>query len=86
LHQLALVARPVGGATLLGLRSRRAMQQLGRHSHLAYLARATAAAVADRSACAQVLTDRLAAELGSSTPSADPRAGSPLVAGAGTLE
>lgn len=46
LHQLALVARPAGGATLLGLRSRRAMQQLGRYSHVAFLARASAAAVA----------------------------------------
>jgi uncharacterized membrane protein YccC len=46
LHQLALVARPAGGATLLGLRSRRAMQQLGRYSHVAFLARSTAASVA----------------------------------------
>jgi uncharacterized membrane protein YccC len=45
LHQLALVARPAGGATLLGLSGRRAERDLSRWTATAYRARALAAAV-----------------------------------------
>ncbi len=45
LHQLALVARPVGGATLLGLAGRRAERDLSRWTATAYRARALADAV-----------------------------------------
>jgi uncharacterized membrane protein YccC len=45
LHQLALVARPAGGATLLGLSGRRAERDLSRWTATAYRSRALAAAV-----------------------------------------
>lgn len=46
LHQLALVARPSGGATLVGMGRRRATDELGLYTQTAYRARALAAAVA----------------------------------------
>lgn len=47
LHQLALVARPAGGATLIGLTGRRATAMLQRYTEAAYRARALAVTVAD---------------------------------------
>ncbi len=46
LHQLALVRRPLGGATLLGITGRRARAQVGAYSTVAFKARAVAAAAA----------------------------------------
>ena len=45
LHQLALVARPAGGATLTGLSSPSALKALARYAAVAYRARRLAAAV-----------------------------------------
>ncbi len=47
LHQLALVALPAGGQTLIGLSGRRASRRLVPFTEIAYCARALAAAVAE---------------------------------------